>query len=161
MFFYSSFKIHDLARSAFTSHVRSYATHGQASSFIFHPKRLHLGHVAKSFALREAPSGVGLMTSKQRLQEKKQKAEDEKKANTGYSSFKRKSDAMLRAAADEFGDGNVKKLVKLSNSLSTRGNMVKPAKEPVKYASGSNAVVPRFTRNPKTTRGGGRPGPRR
>ncbi|OZJ03938.1 hypothetical protein BZG36_02934 [Bifiguratus adelaidae] len=46
----------ELARKAYWSCVRSYATHSAAEKHIFHIKKLHLGHFAKSFALREAPS---------------------------------------------------------------------------------------------------------
>ncbi|KAI8990982.1 P-loop containing nucleoside triphosphate hydrolase protein, partial [Mycotypha africana] len=45
-----------LARKAFWSTCRAYATHPASEKHIFHIKRLHLGHLAKSFALREAPS---------------------------------------------------------------------------------------------------------
>ncbi|GAA5796339.1 P-loop containing nucleoside triphosphate hydrolase protein [Helicostylum pulchrum] len=47
-----------LARKAFWSTCRAYATHPAAEKHIFHVKRLHLGHLAKSFALREAPSNI-------------------------------------------------------------------------------------------------------
>eukprot|EP00743_Colponemidia_sp_Colp-15_P007835 GILK01008485.1.p1 GENE.GILK01008485.1~~GILK01008485.1.p1 ORF type:complete len:901 (-),score=189.09 GILK01008485.1:63-2714(-) len=47
------------ARSAFQSFVRSYSTHASDTKHIFHVKNLHLGHVAKSFALEEAPSHAG------------------------------------------------------------------------------------------------------
>ncbi|EKX36241.1 hypothetical protein GUITHDRAFT_48109, partial [Guillardia theta CCMP2712] len=43
----------ELARDAFTSFTRAYATHNKGTKAIFHPKALHLGHVAASFALRE------------------------------------------------------------------------------------------------------------
>ena len=46
-----------LAKKAYTSHIRAYATHVALERHIFHVKKLHLGHMAKSFALREAPSG--------------------------------------------------------------------------------------------------------
>ena len=41
-----------LAESAFRSFVRSYAAHPQSVKDVFHVRRLHLGHVAHSFALR-------------------------------------------------------------------------------------------------------------
>ena len=41
-----------LAESAFRSFVRSYAAHPQSVRDVFHVRRLHLGHVAPSFALR-------------------------------------------------------------------------------------------------------------
>ena len=46
------------AKKAFTSFVRAYATHSSTEKHIFHIKKLHLGHLAKCFALREAPSNI-------------------------------------------------------------------------------------------------------
>jgi len=43
------------AKAAYQSFVRAYATYPSELKHIFHIKNLHLGHVAKSFALREAP----------------------------------------------------------------------------------------------------------
>lgn len=48
----------EMARTAFASHLRAYATHPSDEKHIFHIRHLHLGHLAKSFALREAPSTV-------------------------------------------------------------------------------------------------------
>lgn len=48
----------DLARRAFQSHIRAYSTHPSNEKHIFHIRSLHLGHLAKSFALREAPTQV-------------------------------------------------------------------------------------------------------
>jgi ATP-dependent RNA helicase DDX31/DBP7 len=47
-----------LARKAFWSTVRAYATHPSAEKHVFHVKKLHLGHLAKAFSLREAPSNI-------------------------------------------------------------------------------------------------------
>lgn len=41
--------------------MRAYATHPSDEKHIFHVRHLHIGHLAKSFALREAP---GLITSR-------------------------------------------------------------------------------------------------
>ncbi|KAL5404432.1 ATP-dependent RNA helicase dbp7 [Paraphaeosphaeria minitans] len=46
------------ARRAYQSHVRAYATHVAAERVYFDIKQLHLGHLAKAFALRERPSGM-------------------------------------------------------------------------------------------------------
>ena len=45
----------EMARKAFASHLRAYATHPSDEKHIFHIRHLHLGHLAKSFTLREAP----------------------------------------------------------------------------------------------------------
>lgn len=47
-----------LARRAFSSYIRAYSTHPAEEKRFFHPKSLHLGHLAKAFALREAPSSL-------------------------------------------------------------------------------------------------------
>lgn len=49
----------DAARQGFRSHVRAYATHVKEERGVFDMSELHLGHVAKSFGLREAPGGIG------------------------------------------------------------------------------------------------------
>ena len=48
----------EMARKAFASHVRAYATHPSDEKHIFHIRHLHLGHLAKSFALRDAPTAI-------------------------------------------------------------------------------------------------------
>jgi ATP-dependent RNA helicase DDX31/DBP7 len=48
----------EAARRAFQSHVRAYATHVADERIYFDIKQLHLGHLAKAFALRERPSGM-------------------------------------------------------------------------------------------------------
>ncbi|KAM0789132.1 hypothetical protein ACM66B_003185 [Microbotryomycetes sp. NB124-2] len=48
-----------LARNAFTSHVRAYATHPSIEKHMFNLRQVHLGHLAKSFGLREAPGAMG------------------------------------------------------------------------------------------------------
>ncbi|KAL7629754.1 ATP-dependent RNA helicase dbp7 [Parahypoxylon ruwenzoriense] len=52
-------KLLDAARQAFRSHIRAYATHVRDERVYFDITQLHLGHTAKSFALREAPGGIG------------------------------------------------------------------------------------------------------
>ena len=47
-----------LSFPAYQSFVRAYATYPANLKSIFHVKHLHLGHVAKSFGLREAPADI-------------------------------------------------------------------------------------------------------
>lgn len=49
----------ELGRNGFKSHIRAYATHVKEERCYFDMTALHLGHVAKSFCLREAPGGIG------------------------------------------------------------------------------------------------------
>ncbi|XP_075690659.1 ATP-dependent DNA helicase DDX31 [Rhinoderma darwinii] len=43
---------------ALQSYIRSYATYPKDLKHIFHVRSLHLGHVAKSFGLRDAPHNL-------------------------------------------------------------------------------------------------------
>lgn len=49
----------EMARKAYVSHVRAYATHVSHERKMFDVKSLHLGHLAKAFALRERPGKMG------------------------------------------------------------------------------------------------------
>ncbi|ONH97516.1 hypothetical protein PRUPE_7G194100 [Prunus persica] len=65
-----------LAKNAFCSWVRAYTAHRGELKRIFMVKKLHLGHVAKSFALKEQPSLVGKSFQnqvKKRKRDEKQK----------------------------------------------------------------------------------------
>ncbi|KAL9625168.1 MAG: hypothetical protein Q9160_000569 [Pyrenula sp. 1 TL-2023] len=53
-------KYAELARRAFQSHVRAYATHIAAERKYFDIKSLHLGHLAKAFGLRDRPGNVNV-----------------------------------------------------------------------------------------------------
>ena len=50
----------EIAHNGFRSFLRAYSTHSKSTKHIFHPKKLNIGHVAKSFALRETPSELVL-----------------------------------------------------------------------------------------------------
>ncbi|KAJ3676425.1 hypothetical protein LUZ60_003837 [Juncus effusus] len=66
-------KMQKLARDAFCSWVGAYNAHRGELKKIFVVKKLHLGHVARSFGLKEQPSLVG------RVQAKKEKRMREEK----------------------------------------------------------------------------------
>ncbi|OLN81245.1 ATP-dependent RNA helicase DBP7 [Colletotrichum chlorophyti] len=55
----SATKLLDEARKAFRSHIRAYATHVKEERVYFDINELHLGHMAKAYGLREAPTGIG------------------------------------------------------------------------------------------------------
>ncbi|MCJ1369044.1 ATP-dependent RNA helicase dbp7 [Loxospora ochrophaea] len=49
----------EMAKRAFISHIRAYATHVAKEREIFNVRALHLGHLAKAFALRDRPGNLG------------------------------------------------------------------------------------------------------
>ena len=65
-----------LAKNTFCSWVRAYTAHRGELKRIFMVKKLHLGHVAKSFALKDQPSLVGKSFHNQ---EKKRKRGEKQK----------------------------------------------------------------------------------
>jgi ATP-dependent RNA helicase DDX31/DBP7 len=57
----------EMARRGYQSHIRAYATHVANERHIFNMQTLHLGHLAKAFALRDKPGSIkvpGLRPSK-------------------------------------------------------------------------------------------------
>jgi hypothetical protein len=118
-----------LARSAFRSHVRSYSTHSASERQIFQIKNLHLGHVAKSFALRETPSvasiGASDLGKKASLAKKEKQFSHggmkgapssemglRKPAHMNTFNLKRAASHMFKiAATSEFGDGGISSAV--------------------------------------------------
>ena len=79
----------EMARKAFASHLRAYATHPSDEKHIFHIRHLHLGHLAKSFALREAPGtmsghgGKNQSTAGGKRQARRPRRRDEKNDGDG------------------------------------------------------------------------------
>ena len=64
------------AENAFRSYIQAYATYPASLKEIFHVKRLHLGHIAKSFALRTAPQQMKKIPIMQDLATKKKDKKD-------------------------------------------------------------------------------------
>ena len=85
-------KMAELARKAYISNVRAYATHVVAERGYFDVKALHLGHLAKAFGLRERPGQFG------------RGGESNKGGKRGAGSSSRRG-----KAADAAGDGTGKK----------------------------------------------------
>ncbi|XP_054545189.1 probable ATP-dependent RNA helicase DDX31 isoform X2 [Talpa occidentalis] len=55
-----------LTKSTLQSFIRAYTTYPRGLKHIFHVRLLHLGHVAKSFGLRDAPRNLGTSALKRR-----------------------------------------------------------------------------------------------
>ncbi|KAJ7045739.1 P-loop containing nucleoside triphosphate hydrolase protein [Mycena alexandri] len=70
------------ARKAYLSHMRAYATHPSSEKHIFHVRHLHLGHLAKSFALRDAPKAVSNAGGTGKAPPRKEKERERKPKKT-------------------------------------------------------------------------------
>jgi ATP-dependent RNA helicase DDX31/DBP7 len=86
------------AVKAYRTFIRSYATHSRATKHIFHIKNLHLGHLSKSFALKESPSSFGKLLAKQ-------KTEKERKKKKVGLQHKKSKDAVNYTVLNEFAAG--------------------------------------------------------
>ncbi|KAJ6785009.1 hypothetical protein PWT90_10907 [Aphanocladium album] len=109
----------ELARNGFKSHIRAYATHVKEERVHFDISELHLGHTAKSYALREPPRGVGAgVDRKTRKGAKggskaaggaaagKDDDNEQQQVDQGAArSILRKKGMMLMTGADEFNIG--------------------------------------------------------
>ena len=72
-----------LARSGFQSHIRAYSTHVAGERHIFNKNNLHLGHLAKSFALRDKPGSIKVPGSKPQKMTKADKEVASRRAKRG------------------------------------------------------------------------------
>ncbi|TVU19467.1 hypothetical protein EJB05_35617, partial [Eragrostis curvula] len=77
-----------LARDAFCSWVRAYTAHRGELKKIFMVKKLHLGHVARSFGLKEQPSLVGRSHQVQLKKRKKEQKRERPAKKRKFSSNK-------------------------------------------------------------------------
>ncbi|KAH1271185.1 ATP-dependent RNA helicase dbp7 [Aspergillus fumigatus] len=73
----------EMARRAFQSHIRAYATHIAAERSMFNIKELHLGHLAKAFALRDRPSKINVPGLRQGKEETKKDFKAERNSAAG------------------------------------------------------------------------------
>ncbi|CAE6429356.1 unnamed protein product [Rhizoctonia solani] len=108
-----------LARKAFQSHMRAYATHPADEKNMFHVKNLHLGHLAKAFALRDAPGAVSKPGAKSKSSAKsksKSKPESKPKRKRGHDS----SDSEDEAEAET----RMREAVRAQGRMSKKGGML-------------------------------------
>lgn len=93
------------ARKAYLSYVRAYASHPRCTKPLLPFKELHLGHLCKSFALRDAPRT--LSNFKHEFAKKVQRSENEKfshKFAKNRTIMNRRMQPIERKV-DEFGSG--------------------------------------------------------
>ena len=76
--------------------MRAYATHPISEKHIFHIRNLHLGHLAKAFALREAPNQVRTAGNRHSKASRKFKSNNDADDNNSKNSEHRMQ-AVVRA----------------------------------------------------------------
>ena len=103
-FVLSDSKIKEMAKCAFQSHIRAYATHIASERKYFDIKDLHLGHLAKAFGLRDPPGKVNV----QGLRGKNGKP----KANEGRKRVVPTTDGAAKVAAANTSDDDIRAMSK-------------------------------------------------
>lgn len=78
-----------LARKAFVSFLRAYSVFPQQWKSVLHTSNLHLGHLAKAFALRESPKEITNGLAQVKANTSSLSAED-KKARSDAKKAKRR-----------------------------------------------------------------------
>jgi ATP-dependent RNA helicase DDX31/DBP7 len=130
----------EMARRGFQSHIRAYATHVAAERHIFNMQELHLGHLAKAFALRDKPGSIkvpGLrpkaMTRADRSVEERKKrremkgraggtvglSEAEDRAPEGERARKARKEAMDKPRAENVDDAAKRMKRKMMEHMSS------------------------------------------
>jgi len=135
----------ELARNAFLSHLRAYATHPANEKHIFHIRHLHLGHLAKAFALREAPKSItGAVTTTQKTQKNKKKR-DLYPPGTKTKTKVAKSEQQRHAEweNDHFGDSEkrMQAVVRAQGRLTKKGGVMMSSGTSEFQIAGGDALV--------------------
>jgi ATP-dependent RNA helicase DDX31/DBP7 len=103
-------QLFSLAKSAYLSFVRAYATHPSVEKSIFHIKKLHLGHIAATFLLDEAPKAVAANRGKELPEGKPKRDENDFKGGKGGKGAKggnNKGPFKPKRAISEFDAGDI------------------------------------------------------
>ncbi|GFU45015.1 probable ATP-dependent RNA helicase DDX31 [Nephila pilipes] len=111
---YDENKLHESAKEAFANFVKSYASYPKNMRHILPFKALHLGHIAKSFCMREAPSNlnhpmIGHKFSKQSVRKKFEGTEKNKKPMKRKLQAISEFDSGLSTLKSELGSKHKKK----------------------------------------------------
>lgn len=74
-------ELKESAINAYHSYLRAYAAYPKSLKPIFHPRKLHIGHVARSFGLQDAPTALAKseIVSKQRTAELREKEREKER----------------------------------------------------------------------------------
>merc|ERR1711957_312854 len=79
------------ARKAYTAYIRGYSAKERAVRHMFTTRALHLGHVARSFALKEVPTSLAKANINQRRGNKDMNNEEEENGDILKSTGKKRS----------------------------------------------------------------------
>jgi ATP-dependent RNA helicase DDX31/DBP7 len=141
------------AINAYHSYLRAYAAYPKALKAIFHPRKLHIGHVARSFALQDAPTLLAKseIVSKQRAQDARDKereaerrdmvpggGDDVRSAAASKNATMNARKKLVPTSAAPVGPLGAKQVSRLHNAAHSSGAAAHAARAP---ASDSAAAI--------------------
>jgi len=152
------------ARTAYFSYIRGYSTKEKAVRHIFNARSLHLGHVARSFALKEQPKELSRAYRKSRQEEKDVIKSTGRKRNSNLAFGDKKKNAQAdveEAAADAVSSviggalppskkGKKQKIISFDNNQSGAADS-----GPITKGSSNRAMKERMLAAAKKIQGGG------
>ncbi|XP_050728158.1 probable ATP-dependent RNA helicase DDX31 isoform X2 [Eriocheir sinensis] len=115
---------HDLARKAYVSFIRAYASYPKEVREMFNFKALHLGHYAKSMGLRDAPGTLGAAAAFRAKREMKERRERKEKKRKIQVMNQRCGNLPRTAGMSEF-DSGLDSLPKMKTKKKTKTKMGK------------------------------------
>ncbi|KAF9222707.1 DEAD-domain-containing protein [Gyrodon lividus] len=127
----------ELARRAFLSHTRAYSTHPTNEKHMFHVRHLHIGHLAKAFALREAPKKIteGGKKGHNPIVSKQPKSKSKKSTTTPGHQNSRDWDASERTGDAE---NRMTQVVRAQGRMTKKGGkMISSGTDEFQIASGA------------------------
>ena len=121
------------ARKAFSAFVRAYPAKEKAVKHIFNARALHLGHIARSLALKDPPKMVSKATSSNDEEKGQKKSGEKRKSRLAFNSSnpKREDETM-----DEEDEENERYMSLLGDALEEQNDRKSPAAKKKKTEGG-------------------------
>ena len=103
--------------------MRAYATHPSSEKHIFHIRNLHMGHLAKAFALRDAPNSVKATNT---FKSKKQTHHTPKKQRSNVNGERKPASLFKDWDRDHSGDAEkrMQAIVRAQGRLTKKGGLM-------------------------------------
>jgi ATP-dependent RNA helicase DDX31/DBP7 len=101
--------------------MRAYATHPADEKHMFHVRNLHLGHLAKAFALRDAPGAVSKPKAKSKSNSK---AKSKSKPESGAKYKRKRGDDSSEDEDEAETEVRMREAVRAQGRMSKKGGML-------------------------------------
>ena len=103
--------------------MRAYATHPSSEKHIFHIRNLHMGHLAKAFALRDAPNSVKATNT---FKSTKQTHHTPKKQRSNVNGERKRAGLIKEWDRDHSGDAEkrMQAIVRAQGRLTKKGGFM-------------------------------------